>query len=104
MREDIRQQLIKAAKAEEVVFYLELGVGRGKKLGQILGDISEYEHGEGHPLLSAIAVSKVKGMPNEGFWGLPSIPPDLTDKQRPVYWARECIRVIDYWQRQPRGG
>lgn len=100
MREDIRQRLIQAAKAGEVVFYLELGIGRGRILGQILGDISEYEHGNGRPLLSAIAVSKVKGMPNEGFWGLPPIPPDLTDKQRPVYWARELTRVIDYWQKQ----
>ncbi len=101
MREDIRQRLIQAARVGEVVFYQDLGVGRGKVLGQILSDVSEYEHDKGRPLLSAIAVSKVKGMPNEGFWNIAPVPYALPNKQRPVYWARELMKVIDGWQRHP---
>ncbi|NQT04928.1 MAG: hypothetical protein HQ577_02850 [Dehalococcoidia bacterium] len=101
MREDIRNRLIQVAKAGEVIFYQELSIGRGRKLGTILGEISDYEANQGRPLLSAIAVSKVKGMPNPGFWGLPSIPPNLTEKQRPVFWAREVVKVINYWQTHP---
>ena len=101
MRQDIRKKLIEAARTGEVIFYLELGVGRGRKLGQILGEISEYEHEQGRPLLSAVAVSRVKGMPNPGFWTLPSVPPGLTERQCPVFWARELVKVLDWWQSHP---
>lgn len=104
VREDIRIRLIDVARAEEVTFYQELGIGRGRTLGQILGEISEYEHDQGRPLLSAVAVSKVKGMPNPGFWGIPDIPSGLTDKQRPIFWAREVIKVVDYWRNHPGYG
>lgn len=98
MRQDIRDRLIETTRAGEVIFYLELGIGRGKVLGKILGDISDYEWNQGRPLLSAIAVSKVKGMPNPGFWGLAAVPPNLTERQRPIFWAREVMKVINYWQ------
>jgi hypothetical protein len=101
MKEDIRQKLIQAAKAGEVVFYMEFGIGRGKTLGKTLLDIAEYERAEGRPMLTALAVSKIKGTPNEGFWNLQGVPKDLSDKQRPVYWAREAIKTINYWQKQP---
>jgi len=101
MRQDIRRRLIEAARAGEVIFYLELGIGRGRVLGQILGEISEYEHDQGRPLLSAVAVSSVKGMPNPGFWGIPSVPPGLTKRQCSVFWARELVKVLDWWQSHP---
>jgi len=44
MREDIRNRLIGVARTGEVIFYRELGIGRGKAAGQILGDICEHEH------------------------------------------------------------
>lgn len=98
MREDIRSKLIGVARTGEVIFYRELGIGRGKAAGQILGDISEHERSQDRPLLSAVVVNKGTGMPSEGFWGLSGIPPSLTNRQRPVFWARELIRVINYWQ------
>lgn len=101
MRGDIRRRLIETARAGEVIYYMELGLPRGRVLGQTLGEISEYEHNQGRPLLSAIAVSKVKGMPNPGFWGLPSVPPRLTERQQPIFWARELVRLLDWWQSHP---
>ena len=98
MREDIRQRLIEVARSGEVIFYRELGIGRGRAAGIILEEISDYEWNQGHPLLTAIVANKAKGMPSLGFWGLPSIPPNLTERQRPIVWAREVLKVIDYWQ------
>ena len=101
MREDIRRRLIHTARKGEVIFYSELGIGRGKVAGVILGDISEYEHRSRRPLLTAVVANKAKGMPSPGFWGLSAVPHNLTDKQRPVFWARELIKVIDWWQTHP---
>lgn len=98
MREDIRSKLTEVARTGEVIFYRELGIGRGKAAGQILSDICEHEHSQGRPLLGAVVANKGTGMPSEGFWRLSSIPPNLTNRQRPVFWAREVIRVINYWQ------
>lgn len=100
MRTDIRDLLIQAAKAGEVVYYMGLGLARGKALGQALAEIADYEREAGRPMLTAVAVSKTKGMPNEGFWALPNVP-RLNDHQRPLYWAREFVKVVDYWQKQP---
>jgi len=30
-----------------------------------------------------------------------TIVPGRLNKQRPVYWARELIKVVDGWQRHP---
>ena len=98
MREDIRDRLIAVARTGQVIFYGELRIGRGKAAGQILGDICQHEHSQSRPLLSAVVVNKGTGMPSEGFWGLSGIPPNLTNRQRPVFWARELIKVINYWQ------
>ena len=101
MREDIRRRLIQVARKGEIVFYSELGIGRGQVAGAILGDISEHEHNNHRPLLTAVVANKAKGMPSPGFWELSAVPSNLTDKQRPIFWARELIRVIEYWQSHP---
>ena len=101
MRQDIRDRLIRTARSGEVIFYRELGIGRGKAAGRILNEICEHEHSQGRPLLGAIVVNKATGMPGEGFWGLSAIPPNLTDRQRPVFWAKELVKVINYWESHP---
>ena len=98
MRHDIRERLIEAARAGEVVYYGELGTGRGRAAGTILEDISDHETSQGRPLLTVIVANKAKGMPSPGFWDLPEIPPNLTEKQRSIVWARKVIEVVDYWQ------
>ncbi len=98
MRHDILDRLIEAARAGEVIFYQELGMGRGRLLGTILLEISDYEWKQERPLLTAIVANKAKGMPSSGFWELSAIPPNLTEKQRPIIWAREVVKVINYWQ------
>jgi hypothetical protein len=101
MNDTIRDMLVKAAKNGEVIYYQELGIGRGKHLGETLEEICVYEHEQKRPLLSAVVVSKVRGMPNPGFWEIYLAPKGLTEKQRSVYWARELIKVLDWWQSHP---
>lgn len=101
MRSDIRSRLIQVARNGEIIFYRELGIGRGRAAGAILCDISEYEHNNHRPLLTAVVVNKAKGMPSPGFWNLSGLPGNLTDKQRPVFWAKEVLKVIEYWQKHP---
>jgi uncharacterized protein (TIGR00725 family) len=96
-RPDIRNRLISAARAGEVVFYRELGLGRGPSVGRILEEISHYELNQGRPLLTTVVVGKEKGMPGSGFWKLP-MTPDLNERQRSVFWAQEVTRVINYWR------
>jgi hypothetical protein len=40
------------------------------KIGEILGEISTYEHDHGRPMLSAIVVLAGIGYPGEGFYNL----------------------------------
>lgn len=40
------------------------------KIGEILGEISIYEHDHGRPMLSAIVVLAGIGCPGEGFYNL----------------------------------
>jgi hypothetical protein len=98
MRQDTRNSLIEAARAGEVIFYRELGIGRGRAAGAIIEEISDYEWEQGRTLLTAIVANKAKGMPSPGFWELAAIPPNLTERQRPIVWAREVMKVINYWQ------
>ncbi len=42
------------------------GSNMGMQVGRLLGEISEYEHNLGRPMLSAVAVSQ-KGTPGPGF-------------------------------------
>ena len=41
-----------------------------REVGQLLGEISEWEHNHGRPLLSAVVIRKDTGMPGEGFFSL----------------------------------
>jgi hypothetical protein len=98
MRQDIRDRLIETARAGEVIFYMELGIGRGRAAGAILEEISNHEWSAGRPLLTAVVANRSKGMPSPGFWDLPAIPSGLSERQQPIVWAREVMKVIEYWQ------
>ena len=71
-------ELITAARYRGTVTYQEIaplmglppqGSHMGREIGQLLGEISEDEHVNGRPMLSAFAVS-VEGVPGPGFFAL----------------------------------
>src|SRR5215204_5673307 len=70
--------LITAAQKRDTITYKDVAECMGitpvgsymaAETGAMLGVISEDECNNGRPLLSAIAVSSVSGIPGEGFFG-----------------------------------
>ncbi len=76
----VRPYLVSLAKAGNTIPYGALGsefrLSR-QNIGEITGAISEAEHQEGHPRLSAIVVAKATGLPGSGFFGLSGVPSEL---------------------------
>jgi hypothetical protein len=126
MRPDVREKLIEVAKRGGTITYGELmkefGIPRGHRkpgigIGHVVGDISEHEHDNERPLISAIVVRAnsgtticPKGIPGGGFFGLPGIPsilsrsesewanPKLTEKEQKFVLAQQQ-KVWQYWRR-----
>jgi hypothetical protein len=124
MRADVRERLVAAAKSGETVTYGELmkqfGIPRGspnreKGIGDVVGQISMYEHSKGRPPISAIVVTAgsrtltyPQGLPSGGFFGLPGIPPHLKRQDQELgnpltledkeYARQQQKRVWAYWK------
>jgi hypothetical protein len=123
-KDSVRKKLIEVAKRGETITYGELmkevKIPRGGRkpeigIGGVVGQISEDEHCEGRPRLSAIAVrthSRRKncpqGHPGGGFFGLEGIPPEfirprdhsnliLTSREK-QFVKQEQEKVWNYWK------
>ncbi|WP_040496395.1 hypothetical protein [Fulvivirga imtechensis] len=82
MTERIRRVLLKHARVNSTITYSDLNqkceLGLNFELGQdrdyigeLLGEISEYEHSKGRPLLSAMVLHKSKDLDQgDGFYKL----------------------------------
>ncbi len=124
MRQDVRAKLIEIAGKGKTIAYgdlmREFGIPRGHPkpgigIGWVVGEISEYEHSKGRPLLSVIVVRADRktrmcpqGHPGGGFFGLDGIPlhfkrpsgafsDPLTIKEQ-EFVKEEQERVWDYWK------
>ena len=108
MNEDIYEDLKKVARAGDITYYgviapladLDMSLERDRvEIGELLGEISTYEHGHNRPLLSAICVHRVDSKPGTGFFSLARqlelmFPGDDED----VFWDTEIKKVYKYWQ------
>lgn len=107
----VYSELIHAARKRGTVTYQELahvvglplqGSYMGKRIGEILGAVSQNEVALGRPMLSAVAVN-VNGVAGPGFYGLAREwgmlqSEDATEEK--AFWQAqkaECYRV---WQQQ----
>ena len=105
-------KLINVARNENKIFYMgvanEMGLPLGKpmgnhwqkKTGQILDDINQYEFEHGRPLLSAVVVNKMTGIPGDGFFKLAMrlekyLPNSHIDKK--IFWEQELNEVYNVW-------
>jgi hypothetical protein len=77
---------------------------RFRGLGDVLGNISVFEHEHGRPLISALVVQAGTHQAGDGFYkGLlrkrldMQLEPDL---ERP-YWREEVRKVVIYWNAAP---
>ncbi len=101
--------LINAARNKRTITYMEVaglmgihksGSHMASQTGHMLGEISEDEHEQGRPLLSAIAVSSVDGKPGKGFYGWAKQLGRLKDDSEAVkkkFWEEEKLAVYDTW-------
>jgi len=102
-------ELIAAARRRGTVTYQEIakivglplsGSYMGKEVGYLIGEISEDEHVNGRPMLSAIVVSK-QGKPGSGFFALArelGILQDDTPEGEQRFWEKEKTAVYATWQ------
>lgn len=73
---------------------------RFRGLGEVLGNVSVYEHEHDRPLLSALVVQAGTGHAGDGFYkGLLQkrldiqLPPD----QERAFWREQLRKVVTYW-------
>lgn len=110
---EIYERLKEVARCGELIHYLEIAPlanlnmenqADRTKIGEILGEISTYEHHHGRPMLSAIVVLAGVGHPGEGFYnlarslGLHHKRSELADME---FFVQEVKKVHTYWQGQP---
>jgi hypothetical protein len=107
----VYSELINAARYRGIVTYQEIasimglplqGNHMGREIGLILGEISEDEHQNGRPMLSAIVVSSI-GKPSGGFFNLAKILGKLqddSDEGQRRFWEREKAAVYQTWRKE----
>jgi hypothetical protein len=94
------QQLAKAVDPQEQYWAWP----RFRGLGEVLGNVSVFEHEHDRPLLSALVVQAETHQAGDGFYkGLLNkrlgiqLPPD----QERAFWREEVRKVITYWNAAP---
>jgi hypothetical protein len=105
-------ELIRAARYKGVTTYKAIaqimglpltGNLMGRETGQVLGEILEDEINWGRPMLTALVVGSVDGMPGPGFFNLArefgKLHDDSKDAERD-FWEQEKKAVYAEWQRK----
>jgi hypothetical protein len=79
--ENLRQELVRTAKAHGTLTYGELmrilGISRGRPLFEAISAVDREEHRRGAPGFAAIIVRKDTGFPGGGFFCDDSLAPSL---------------------------
>jgi hypothetical protein len=68
------------------------------KMGEILGEISVYEHQQDRPLLSVVVIHRDDNMPGLGFFNLARELGVYKGKDDFEFFIAELRRVHDHWK------
>lgn len=114
MNQDIRRLLIETARIKgATISYSQLneqcGLGydfnldlHRKQIGEDLGIISEHEHQQGRPLLSALVVRKGSEYEGDGFYRLCETlgfgDAETLKRNRKVFDAEQKQRCYHFWR------
>lgn len=103
-------ELLAAARYRGLLTYQEIGrlmglqdlkgPNLGRKVGLLLGEISEDEVRQGRPMLSALVVSSASFEPGSGFYALARRLGRLTSDDRAAeraFWEAERKAVYETW-------
>lgn len=108
--QEIYERLKEVARNGELITYGEIAPlaglnmesqGDRTKMGELLGEISTYEHEHGRPMLSAVVVQSGIGYPGEGFYnlardlGIHHSHDEMSDME---FFVKEVKKVHQYWQ------
>jgi len=108
MHRDIYECLKEVARASQTITYGEIAPMANlnmesqadrNEIGRILGAISEREHAEGRPLLSAVVVLSEIGYPGKGFFTLAQELGVHDGSDDLAFFVQELRRVHEYWQK-----
>lgn len=79
------------------------GSHMGKEVGWMLGEISEDEHANGRPMLSALALSN-SGKPGEGFFGIAAtlglLPEGSSPAEKDSFVKKQQESVYRIWRQR----
>lgn len=107
----VYSELIKAARNRGTVTYQELahvvglplsGSHMGKRLGEILGAVSQNEHNHKRPMLSAIATN-VSGKVSDGFFVLAKELGLLTSddaQEQQTFLLKQRQEIYEIWKQK----
>jgi hypothetical protein len=94
------QELAKAIDPEEHYWAWP----RFRGLGDVLGNISVFEHEHGRPLISALVVQAGTHQAGDGFYKLlleKRLGIELSPEQQRPYWRQEIRKAVSYWNAAP---
>jgi hypothetical protein len=95
------QKKLNYADVARIMGIHETGNYMGAETGHLLGEISENEHNNGRPLLSAVVVKINTGIPGDGFFTLAcqlhKLEENTTPEQKKVFWKNELNQVYEKW-------
>ena len=111
MNKDLYTHLKEVARNKETTSYSEIGPIVGitdfsdpynrRRISEILGEISEYEHGCGRPMLSAVVILKGGSKPGAGFFTLARDLGLLTgtvgERAKLDFFDKELKKVHEFW-------
>ncbi len=109
MHQQIYQRLSQVARLGQYVTYsdiaplanLDIGIQADRnEIGRLLGEISLFEHNQGHPLLSAVVIHRDNNMPGQGFFQLARQLNLHRGTDDLLFFIEELRRVHNHW-RQP---
>ena len=101
-------KLIRTAQKRGTIYYGDVakimklptrGEYMSNETGWILGEISEWEHNEGRPLLSAVVIRKDIGMPGDGFFRLARQLGKFQGQGEQDFWHNELRDVYNMWSK-----
>jgi hypothetical protein len=70
------------------------------EISRLLDEISEHEHQQGHPLLSAIVIHVQDNMPGNGFFTMAQRVGRFNGGDRLQFWLDELRNVHAHWANQ----
>ena len=105
----IYEQLKEVARNGALITYVEIAPlaklnmespGDRNRIGEILGEISTFEHENRRPMLSVLVVHADDGMPGDGFFNLArelGLLHGSNDEKELAFFAQQVARVHEYW-------